>query len=372
MLVVLASLLAAHTVAAVTFPPPTGPYNVGYTQHVFWKNTLNDPVAPENALSFLLATIYYPTRTIPVPGKNTVAYLDPTTAEIWGSNWQFPNNSLQSLMTWNVYNASPLDIATNGALQKPTIIFSPGAGENAIMYNTLSSELASQGYNVVALDHPGETPYLQLPNGGQGIYGINITANWNETFAEAVYKMRISDIVATARELLPKYVNTTGAPFNTTHYFAIGHSLGGAAAASALALEPSILGGINFDGTFFNIPNVKKPFLMLGQAAHTPDVPEPTWPWFAGNQTGWFRWINIAGSGHQNFADLDDWVDLQGLRNKTTPMSVGKIWAPRMDYIVSTFVKTFFSFVLGEKEWVDVPDVALPEADYIDGSFRTP
>nr|GFD59916.1 hypothetical protein [Tanacetum cinerariifolium] len=82
---------------------------------------------------------------------------------------------------------------------------------------------------------------------------------------------------------------------------------------------------VNFDGTFFDVSDVKKPFLMLGQAAHTPDVPEPTWPWFAGNQTGWFQWLNVAGSGHQNFADLDDWVDLQGLRNMTAPLSVGTI-----------------------------------------------
>jgi len=366
MLVILASFLI-NTIAAVSFTPPTGPYHVGYKQHVFNKTTPNDPVAPANASSILLATIYYPTVTIPIPGNNTSPYLDPTTAKLWGDILQYPNNSLQSFTTWNVYDAPPLDTATLGLAQKPTIIFSPGGGENAIMYNTLNSELASQGYTVLALDHPGETPYLQLPDGAQGIYGIDITATWNYTLQAAVYNMRVSDTLAMVRDLFPSYVKLTGAPFNTTHYFAIGHSLGGAAAAGALAVEPSILGGINFDGLFIDLPDVKKPFLMLAGAEHTPAI-DPSWAPFSANQSGWYQWLNVTGSSHQNFADLGDWVDLQGLRNETITPSLGTIWAPRMDNIIKTLVETFFHFVVGESDWLHVPNEAFPEVVYINGS----
>lgn len=239
------------------------------------------------------------------------------------------------------------------------------------MYNSLSSELASQGYTIVALDHAGEMPYLQLPHGGPGIYGIDIKEEWNASFAEAVYGVRVADIIATVKNLFPTYVAKTGVPFNTTHYLAVGHSLGGAAAAGAMSIEPSILGGINFDGTFFDIPDVKRPFFTLGQEAHTPDVPEPTWPWFAGNQTGWFQWLNIAGSNHQNFADLGDWVDLLGLRNETDPLSVGTIWAPRMDFITNTLVKAFLDFASEKENWDDLPNVDFPEVVYIGGSNST-
>jgi pimeloyl-ACP methyl ester carboxylesterase len=367
MLVVLLFLLI-ETVSAVSFPPPTGPYHVGYKQHVFNKTTPNDPVAPANASSVLLATIYYPTLALPVPGNNTSPYLDPTTAKLWNDILEYPNNSLQSLTTWNVYHAPPLDLTEVGAVQKPTVIFSPGGGENAIMYNALNSELASQGYTVLALDHPGETPYLQLPDGAQGVYGIDITATWNYTLQTAVYNMRVSDTIATIRGLFPAYVKSTNAPFNTTHYFAIGHSLGGAAAAGALAIEPSLLGGINLDGLFVDLPDVKKPFLMLAGAEHTPTI-DPSWAPFSANQSGWYQWLNITGSSHQNFADLGDWVDLQGLRNKTITPSLGTIRAPRMDYIVRTLVRKFFGFVLGENEWLDVPSPAFPEVDYINGSI---
>ncbi|KAF2023920.1 hypothetical protein EK21DRAFT_79858 [Setomelanomma holmii] len=351
--------LLVQAISAAQLPPPTGPYHVGYTQHVFNHTTPNDPVAPQNASSVLLATVYYPTLAIPIPGNNTAPYLDPTTAALWGDILQYPNNSLQTLTTWNVAQAPPLDKATYGISQKPTVIFSPGGGENAIMYNALNSDLASQGYTVLALDHPGEAPYVQLPDGAEGIYGIDITATWNYTLQEAVYHMRVSDMLAIIREVYPPYVEGTGASFNTTHYITIGHSLGGAAAAGALAVEDAILGGMNLDGLFIDLPDVKKPFLLLAGEEHTPTI-DPSWSQFSANQSGWYQWVNITGSNHQNFADLGDWVDVQGLRNETITPSLGTIWGPRMDYIVKTFVETFFGFVLGGERVVGRSECIIP------------
>lgn len=364
------AIFLVQAVAAVSFPPPTGPYQVGYTQHVFNHTTPNDPVAPANSSSILLATIYYPTETIPFPGNNTAPYLDPTTAALWSDALGFPNNSLESLTTWNVHQAPPFDERTTGGSQKPTIIFSPGGGENAIMYNALNSDLASQGYTVLALDHPGEIPYLQLPDRPQGIYGIDINAVWNRTLQTAVYNMRVSDILATIRTLFPTYVTSTNAPFNTTHYLALGHSVGGAAAAGALALEPALRGAINLDGGFFDLPDVKKPFLMIAGAEHT-DALDPTWPVFAANQSGPYQWLNTTGTNHQDFSDLADWVDLLGLRNQTGTPRLGAIWGPRMDFVVRTVVETFFGAVLGERGCKVWPDSAVPEVVYVNGSTCT-
>jgi hypothetical protein len=220
---------------------------------------------------------------------------------------------------------------------------------------------------VLALDHPGEAPYLQLPDGREGVYGIDITAVWNRTLQEAVYRMRVADILAAVRELYPPLVEEFNAPFNTTHYLAIGHSLGGAAAAGALAVEESIIGGVNLDGLFVETMDVKKPFLMLAGAEHTPEI-DPSWSPFSKNQSGWYQWLNVTGSSHQDFADLGDWVDFQGLRNQTITPSLGTIWAPRMDHIVRTFVETFFGFVIGEGKWLDVPSLRFSEVAFINGS----
>ncbi|KAF2117078.1 hypothetical protein BDV96DRAFT_644510 [Lophiotrema nucula] len=366
------TLLFAQAIYAVPFPPPTGPYNVGIKQHVFNHTTPHDPVAPANASSDLLATIYYPTLSIPDPGNNTAPYLDATTAKLWGDILEYPNNSLQTLTTWNQYDAAPLSKdVLGGVSQKPTVIFSPGGGENAIMYNQLNADLASQGYTVLALDHPGETPYLQLPDGAPGVYGLDITYVWPAELQEAVYDMRVSDTLAVISDLYPALVTSTPkyASWNITHYLTLGHSIGGSASAKAASLSPAILGGINLDGLFFDHPDVQKPFLLFAGAEHTPTV-DPSWSPFSANQSGWWQWVNVTGSSHQDFSDLGDWVDVQGLRNETLTPSLGTIWAPRMDYIVRSFVEGFFDFVLGEAAWLKVPSAKFPEVVWINGSSK--
>lgn len=98
MLTIIAAL-RVQAALAVPFPPPTGPYHVGYTQHVFDHTTSDDHVALQNASSVLLGTLYYPTAEIPIPGNDTALYLDTTTAKLWDDVLQYPNNSLQTLTT---------------------------------------------------------------------------------------------------------------------------------------------------------------------------------------------------------------------------------------------------------------------------------
>jgi hypothetical protein len=109
---------------------------------------------------------------------------------------------------------------------------------------------------------------------------------------------------------------------------------------------------------------------MFAGAEHTPAI-DPSWSPFSANQSGWWQWVNVTGSSHQDFSDLADWVDLQGLRNKTLTPSLDTIWGPRMDHIVSIFVSTFFDFVLGKAQWLSVPNDKFPEVVYVNGSSRT-
>jgi alpha-beta hydrolase superfamily lysophospholipase len=97
---------------------------------------------------------------------------------------------------------------------------------------------------------------------------------------DAVYHMRVSDALATTCELYTPFVNASSAPFNTTHYITIGHSLGGAAAAGVLAVEDSTLDGVSLDGLFMDLSDVNKPFLLLAGAETIPAL-DPTWSPFS-------------------------------------------------------------------------------------------
>ena len=186
----------------------------------------------------------------------------------------------------------------------------------------------------------------------------------------AVYEARVSDALAVIQDLYSPYVESLGAAFNTTHFLMAGHSLGGAASAQAMALEPSILGGVNLDGLFVDIPDVKKPFLMIAGTEHTPAI-DPTWSPFSLNQSGWWEWLNVTESDHLDFCDIGDWVDLLGLRNQTKTPELGPIWAPRINHIVNEYVLRLFKFALGgSQEPLNVPDPAFPDVVHINGSSK--
>lgn len=75
----------------------------------------------------------------------------------------------------------------------------------------------------------------------------------------------------------------------------VGHSLGGAAAAGAMSREKAILGGVNLEGGFFEIPDVRRPFLLMAGEERTPET-DPTWQPFSLDQAGWWKWVNLTGS----------------------------------------------------------------------------
>ncbi|KAH8824524.1 hypothetical protein DL96DRAFT_1501389 [Flagelloscypha sp. PMI_526] len=354
--VVLASCVKATT--NVSFPLPTGPYYVGQTQRIVNHTTPNDPVAnpPNSTGTFFLVTFYYPTSQVPPQNNQTQPYLDETNVELWGGPLQFPNGTLSNLTTNIQWQAYPLKKSTG----KPTLIFSPGGGEGTVEYTALLTDLASNGYVVAAIEHPGEQPYLPFlhTNPPSGVFGLPITYQFTDSDIHQIYQYRMSDMEALLSQF-PKLVKSFGASFNTTHFGLFGHSIGGAASAGVLArnlAKPNpkynLLAGSNMDGSYFDFygsdfPNLSPtPFFQFGQIARTNASFDPIWSNFSLVQTGWFKTLLINGTTHQDFSDLPVWVDIFDLEGKTlTP--IGPLKGERAVDIVKKYVGAFFDFVSG-------------------------
>ena len=52
----------------------------------------------------------------------------------------------------------------------PVVLLSPGYGQPRIFYTALAAELASFGYLVAVLDHPGDAAVVEFPDGSV-VYG---------------------------------------------------------------------------------------------------------------------------------------------------------------------------------------------------------
>ncbi|OMP84261.1 hypothetical protein BK809_0000066 [Diplodia seriata] len=344
--------------AEILLYEPTGPYHVTQTQHVFNHTTPDDFTAPNGTGegTQMLVTIYAPTLSAP---NRTLPYIDATNAFIWGPALGLSPSALSTFATpLQPSDSAPLHLPPS----TPTLLFLPGAGMPCFFYTSLLSELASHGYFVVALDHPGEPPYLPLPDGygGGGAKGaFPPLHNYTWMQYERIYKHRVADAQALLSDgYLSALVRERGWGARLDLGGAkgvgvFGHSIGGAAAAGVMAAQQQqqqgwqqqqapfsspadanatttsttvhVAAGANLDGWyFFDIgdltgngtgtpyPDLARagPFLALAKDQEPRGAPpDATWARFGAAQSGWLRDVGVRRAGHFDFCDFPLLVD---------------------------------------------------------------
>ncbi|XPS72168.1 hypothetical protein M3J09_004335 [Ascochyta lentis] len=362
-------VLAAATTDRVYLPNPSGRYHVSKTQHVFNHTTFNDPLSPTNTSTYFVLTILYPTEQTPNDNV-TLQYMSPkVAAAIENSNkYKLPAAALERLWTHIQWQAPVLP--SNPGL--PTLLFSPGAGSPCIANTVIQTEMASRGYTVICVDHPGEFAVLEIPYTNTTIHGVSLDYAWgiDMPFMFRVNDIRKSDFDALL-ELFPKLVADYRAPFNTSSYLHFGFSLGGSVGTYLLSEHDEILAGVDYDGSLFdtmanNTVDVKKPFLTLMHG-----LGDPSQPPFFSIQTGWHEELLVNGTDHLDFSDIGLWLDLLDLRDQVPDdFAIGTLSGMRMSQILTRFTTRFFDGVLdGELELEkNLPSVEWPEVTFVNGS----
>lgn len=382
-------LTFASAVGAVSLWDPTGPYYVGYMQEIFDHTTSNDPTSPG---TFVLVTAYYPSLQIT---NTTIPYLDRISAGILESTVGLATGSLSKLTTRMQWQAPTLldtkpeyDV---GISPYPTLVFTPGAGLTASSYTAYLSELASYGYAIIAIDHPGEASYLPLPytsNDTNGIYGYPDFSNFPPTLEETfqVLNYRVTDIQAIMNSFFPSFVQKRNLPFNTTHFGIFGHSIGGAAAVSVMsslnnANAAKYKVGANLDGGYYQFfgedgrpatdvsaPNLQRTFLELAAENHfqgnlSVEGGDFTWNIFEKAQTGWLRDVQVNGTRHLDFSDIALWIDLLDQRAVLNRTWIGTADGVRVTNLANTMLRQLFGSIhdggglVEVDEWIDeVPE----------------
>ncbi|KAK3712715.1 hypothetical protein LTR37_008979 [Vermiconidia calcicola] len=231
----------------------------------------------------------------------------------------------------------------------PILLFSPGYSFPRLIYNVLASAIASKGYTVITIDHPGDANIIIYPD-GHAAYN-NDTAQTLPVISEhsPIRSVDASFVIdqlsnATAMgELLPK---RGPKPLPTDRVAMFGHSLGGVAAVVAAGKDSRIRAAINWDGTFIETPsNVSQPVLLM---SHSKD--DDTWLSTFPLLNGPKLWVNIDNTTHYSFSDIATLLAAAGQDATALADLLGTIAPSEMVRILVEYTTAWMDGVFAAKE----------------------
>lgn len=260
--------------------------------------------------------LFPPVRTIPVTGEHEIQSID-----YWIDEYKIDpydkkgNNRQLQVRKWY-----PTDSTQSN------IVFLASHGSCGTIDNNVSlyRELASHGYTVLAVGHPGQAASVTYKNGNKahvsGDFMKQLSAldpNTNPSDAYLIFKewmkIRIDDLSAVMDDYLEENPDT--------NFVVMGHSLGGSAAyamarirsdvAGCIALESPFMydiTGVDENGFIFDESSYNAPLLNIYSDASYPYLKE--WSQYGNNakfldsDTPNYTNIHYEGIGHMGLCDL--------------------------------------------------------------------
>ncbi|KAJ2973027.1 hypothetical protein NUW58_g9044 [Xylaria curta] len=226
----------------------------------------------------------------------------------------------------------------------------------------MAAELASQGWNVVTVDHTYEGLIVEFPDGRVVLPGDSPNEA-NSTIEEYV-DVRVKDMIFVLDSLANPSVTSripglgVSSPsaktrsrscpktkLRTDRVGVFGHSLGGATALQLLEDDKRFYAGSDLDGGVYG-PVVQEgtdsPFLYLRAPNHT-HITDPTWAEAWPNLRGFKREYSIKETAHGSFTDLPLLRDvLGGQALGGFNQGIGTIKGTRMFAIETALLGAFF------------------------------
>ncbi|CAM1509581.1 Fc.00g033200.m01.CDS01 [Cosmosporella sp. VM-42] len=347
-------------VTAIVLPNPIGPYPVAMRVHSLTDSSRIDPYANNTSQHRrVLLSIFWPVDGTKSCSSETVSYMPPATAGVYGqlagsiglSNETFGAFELEFCRVGGIKGCK----ANAKNSRYPLVLFSPGGGNSRLLYSAIARSVASQGYVVVAVDHPYDADIVEFPDGT-----IITEADIPETdpaleMAAKVRSKDLSFVISQFQKPTSREAMIEGLPgtIDLDKIIAIGHSLGGASSAQAMLSDSRVLGGADLDGRFFNpvmSQGLDRPFMLLGRPKHRTE--DTTWIQFWKHLRGPKIEMEVAGTLHGSFTDLPLLVgalDLPKEYQSAVESFVGTVDGVRMQQILAKTLSGFFTLILQGK-----------------------
>ena len=253
----LASLSFMWVLPVFSLPAPTGHDVVGTrTLH------LHDPQTGRE----LVVQLWYPAGD--VQGLKRARY----------AHWK---ETKPQFYYWAGVRTNSFQDASVAAGAHPLLLFGHMWGGRRTQDTFLAEELASHGYIVAAIDHPGNAARVEMTDGTV----IRSTmagdlSNVNATTAQAITALWAKELAVWVRDdeaVLDQLLATSDLHIDANHIGAFGHSFGGASSMALLGKGPRVKCALNMDGWTFNGMETRtaQPVMILYAGPSDPRYAKP-------------------------------------------------------------------------------------------------
>jgi predicted dienelactone hydrolase len=270
---------ASPVATALRIPAPTGPLHVGTRSIALTDRARREPQAPGQARS-LVIKVWYPAEAAGPRSR----YMPPVVARLVASSGGVSPALLEAVTLGATADALPLQ--RRGGW--PAVLFSPGFGVEQDLYAGLVEDLASHDAAIV-----------QFPDG-------HVVVPRSQMDIGAALAVRVADT---------RFVLNRLARLNGSGSFAglldlgrvgmFGHSLGGAATASTMLVDPRIRAGAVLDGLLFGpvrTSGLSRPFRLM--TADPGFAADPNRAGFWHSLRGPRYAVDVRHARHFAFSDL--------------------------------------------------------------------
>lgn len=371
-------LVAFFTAPAILFPipaipDPSGPYSVGtFTQVLVDESRSEIYSGQEGQPRRFLIQAWYPAGSVAglerapwMPGAEQVA---PAIAGWLG----LPSFMLDHLRYVTVPSYVDAPISTSEP-SYPVLLFSHGWGGFRSQSAFLMHELASQGYVVIALEHPYGSVYSVFPDGSVAENNPRALPEGapDEEYARAAQRLGnqwAEDLSFTLDqlELMNADTGIFAGRLDLKRVGAMGHSTGGGAAVLFCSRDPRCQAGLGLDTWMRPVSDearqlgLQQPFLFMFSELWPTPTNDQLFNELVAHSPATLR-MTILGTDHYDFSDLPMLTPIAAQLELKGPLK-----AERVTLIISTYTRVFFDQVfkgiptqLFEGPSFDFPEVIL-------------
>jgi dienelactone hydrolase len=253
----------------------------------------------------LLVTAWFPAES----GTVAAPYMDKRAGAELAREWNLKSDFEQSVCTHSWLETTISQKAF------PVVLLEHGSGVVPAIYTSLAEDLASNGFIVVATNHPPDSLIAVFPDGHE----VKFQPYWPEnadrrTQGVAIGKFAQDVLVADLKFVLDQLQQLNvqdgfwRGHLDLSRVAIVGHSMGGTTAALALKEDERIRAGVNLDGSTYPGMNADvrpiplgKPLLFMETEEHASD-PETHGKEYIGSDKNTY-YVVVAGNDHMGFTD---------------------------------------------------------------------